>query len=165
MRNARTALKLSTETKLWLLISAFLLLFAFGVYNVMRPDRGPLSLVRGDVRRITPLVLVGPYPTEEEISRLKLSGVKELVSLMKPGLPFEAELVSREIKAAEKNGLSFTNYPMDFLKSGSPENINAINQAVAHVLSSQKKTYVHCYLGRHRVADFEREFRKSTGNY
>lgn len=160
----RVALKLSTETKLWLLITGFLLLFAFGIYNVMRPDRGPLSLIRGDVRQITPLVLVGPYPTEEELSRLKLIGVKELVSLMKPGLPFEAELVSREKAAAEKNGLTFTIFPMDFLKSDGPENVRAINQAVAHVLASQKKTYVHCYLGRHRVVAFEREFRKSIGN-
>ena len=52
---------------------------------------------------------------------------------------------------------------MDFLKSDSPENVRAINQAVAHVIASQKKTYVHCYLGRHRVVAFEREFMKSIG--
>lgn len=157
-------MKLSTETKLWLLVSAFLLLFAFGVYNVKRPDRGPLSLVRGDVRQITPLVLIGPYPTEEEIFELKRNGVKELVSLMYPGLPFETGLVSREKAAAEKNGLAFANYPMDYINPDKPDNAKEAALAAAHVRASGEKTYVHCYLGRHRVAVFEGEFRKTIGN-
>lgn len=157
-------MKISDETKIWLLISAFLLLFAFGVYNVMRPDRGPLSLIRGDVRQITPLVLIGPYPTEEEILELRRRGVQELISLMSPGLPFEGELVSIEKEAAEKNGLAFANYPMNFMKLGGPDSAREASLAVAHVNGSHKKTYIHCYLGRHRVSLFERELRKTMGN-
>lgn len=154
-------MSVKTEIKLWLLIAVFVGLLAFGVYSVMRPDRGPIKLVRGDVREIAPKVLIGPYPTEEEILVLKSRGVERLISLMDPSIPVETGLVQSEKATAGKNGLEFANFPMQFISPESAGNIEEALKAAANIRSvSDKKTYVHCYLGRHRVEVFERQFKK-----
>lgn len=156
-------MSVGTEKKVWILVAVFAGLFAFGIYNVFKPDIPPLSFVRGEVREIVPGVLIGPYPTENEIFRLKRMGVVEIVSLMDASSPIEARLVEDGKMLASDNGLKHLNFSVDFTRLGSPANIELIDSAIRHVLdvaSKERKVYVHCYLGRHRVGLFERELLK-----
>ncbi|MBI5491967.1 MAG: hypothetical protein HY893_03420 [Deltaproteobacteria bacterium] len=153
---------MNTEKKFWLLIAAFACLFALGVYSVFRPDKGPIQLIRGPVREIAPGLIAGPYPSRDEVAGLKEKGVQEIISLMDPSMPLEAQIIDVERDAAGKNGIEYLNFPLSFLNLRSDANMERINAAVAHALSSKgKRIYVHCYLGRHRVGVFEEEYRKA----
>lgn len=153
---------MSTEKKIWLLVLFFAGLFSYAVYNVYRPDTGPMSFVRGEVRVFNENVIVGPYPTKEEMIRLKKRGVVEVISLMDDDSAVESVLVGEEKKLAAVVGLRFANFPMDFARLDSDDNKGHLADAVAYVLSlDTTKVYVHCYLGRHRVGAFEREFGKA----
>lgn len=150
---------MSTEKKVWLLVGVFALLFAYGIYNVYKPDHLPMSFVRGEVRAIGPGVIVGPYPTEPEMRRLKRLGVVELVSLMDPGNPVESPLVAKEAESARGLGLGHVVFPMGFVDLGSDANTARVEEALGYVLANtpeegEGKLYVHCYLGRHRVGIF-----------
>lgn len=155
---------MSTEKKIWVLVLFFAGLFSYAVYNVYRPDTGPMSFVRGEVRVFNENVIVGPYPTEKEMIRLKKRGVVEVISLMDDDSTVESVLVGEEKKLAAVVGLRFANFPMDFARLDSDDNKVHLADAVAYVLSlytDKKMVYVHCYLGRHRVGSFEREFGKA----
>lgn len=155
---------MSTEKKIWLLVLFFAGLFSYAVYNVYRPDTGPMSFVRGAARELGPNVIIGPYPTQEELARLKKRGVVEVISLMDGDSTVESLLVSEEKKSVAAVGLGFANFPMDFSRLESDGNMRHLADAVRYVLALDKtKVYVHCYLGRHRVGIFEREFLKARG--
>ncbi len=155
---------MSTEKKIWLLVLFFAGLFVYAVYNVYRPDTGPMSFVRGSARDLGPNIIVGPYPTHEELTRLKKRGVEEIISLMDDDSAVESALVSEEKKTVAGIGLRFANFPMDFSRLESNDNMGHLADAVAHVMALEKtKVYIHCYLGRHRVGLFEREFLRAQG--
>lgn len=154
---------MNTEKKIWLLALVFGSLFTYAVYNILTPDRFPMSFVRGEAREITPLMIVGPYPTEREIQKLKDRGVEVLVSFLNPSNPAETLLEEEERRNAPKAGLLYLNFPMDFLHLEGAANSEQIRLAIERLKGYRgRKTYVHCYLGRHRVAMFEKEFLKGT---
>ena len=154
---------MNTEKKIWLLALVFGSLFIYAVYNILTPDRFPMSFVRGEAREITPLVLVGPYPTEREIKKLKAKGVEVLVSFLNPANPAETMLEAEERRNAPKAGLLYLNFPMDFLHLEGAANSEQIRLTIERLKGyAGRKTYVHCYLGRHRVAMFEKEFLKKA---
>ncbi len=154
---------MNTEKKIWLLALVFGALFIYAVYNIFTPDRFPMSFVLGQAREITPLVSVGPYPTEREIRKLKANGVEVLVSFLSPSNPAETMLEDEGRRNAAKAGLEYMNFPMDFLHLDSKVNSEQIRLAKERLKGyTGKKIYVHCYLGRHRVALFEKEFLKGT---
>ena len=142
----------SSNKKLWLLTLAGLCLFAYGVYNVYAPENFPMSFVQGKVRRINEKVIVGPYPTEHELYRLRKKGVSKVISLMNPNMPFESSLIKMERKAAKKYGIEFKNIPMSYLNLGGQDNKEQLSNILDEILGSgDKVVYVHCYLGRHRM--------------
>ncbi len=154
---------MNTEKKIWLLALVFGSLFIYAVYNILTPDRFPMSFVRGEAREITPLMIVGPYPTEREIKKLKARGVEVLVSFLNPSNPAETLLEEEERRNAPKAGLLYLNFPMDFLHLEGKANSEQIRLAIERLKAyAGRKIYVHCYLGRHRVAMFEKEFFKGT---
>ncbi len=152
---------LNTEKKFWIITLFFLGLFAYGIYNVFIPDRFPMSFVRGEARKIGANVIIGPYPTESELIKLKDNGVEEVISLMDPASPVESELVKREKGLVKRLGLEFKNFPMSFVRLESEENKKRLSSLVSYILSdSTKQRYIHCYLGRHRVGLLEKELEK-----
>ncbi len=156
---------MSTEKKVWIIVVVSITLFAFGLYNVYKPDTLPMNFVRGDVREITPGVLIGPYPTEREIKRLKRIGVVAFVNLMDSSNPLEKDLFKVEQRAAEKYGLTVLNFPMGFIKLGSKANTATVAEAVKRTMeittAPEESIYVHCYLGRHRVGVFAKAYIKA----
>lgn len=153
---------MSTEKKLLVITAVFASLFAYGVFNVFKPDIPPLSFVRGTVREISPGVLIGPYPSDNELYRLKAMGVRTVISLMDPGSQVESMVEAEGRTLAEGYGMEYHDFPMSVVDMEGEGNIMKVKEAVRQARSSNgKKVYVHCYLGRHRVGMFEREFLKA----
>ncbi len=143
---------MSSSKKMWILTLVGISLFAYGVYNVYSPENFPMSFVHGKVRRINEKVIVGPYPTEHELYRLRKKGVNKVISLMNPNMPFESSLIKMERKAAKSYGIEFVNIPMSYLSLGGQGNKDQLSNILDEIMGSgDKVVYVHCYLGRHRM--------------
>lgn len=154
---------MSTEKKLRLIMTAFVMLVAYGIWNLFQPDNFPMSFVRGEVREAAPGVLVGPYPTEAELKILARNGVVEVISLMDPESAVESRLVEEEIKLVSLRGLRFQNYPMDFKDMNGQKSAAGLEQTMERLSKrGGEKFYVHCYLGRHRVGIVEAALKKSA---
>ena len=152
---------MSSEKKFWIITAVFAVLFAYGIFNVFKPDIPPLSFVRGTVREISPGVLIGPYPSDNEMYRLKAMGVRTVISLMDPGSKVESMLVAEGKARAEGYSMEHYGFPMSVADMEGEGNMAQVKEAVRQAWSSGgNKVYVHCYLGRHRVSMFEREFIK-----
>ncbi len=152
---------MSSEKKFWIIAAVFAVLFAYGIYNVFKPDIPPLSFVRGTVREISPGVLIGPYPSDNEMYRLKAMGVRTVISLMDPGSKVESMLVAEGKARAEGYGMEHYGFPMSVGDMEGEGNMAQVKEAVRQARPSEgNKVYVHCYLGRHRAGIFEREFIK-----
>jgi len=151
-----------TESKVWILTIFFLALFGFGLYSAFKPESYPLKFIRGDVRLVSSNVIIGPYPGKREWKRLRDDmGVDVLVSLMDPASIVEGGFVKKEKAFAKKYGMEFKNYPMDFLHLSDKGNIDQARLLTEYLLKSgDKKFYVHCYLGRHRVKVFADIYKK-----
>lgn len=151
---------MSTEKKLWVITLVFIGAFAYGVWNLFQPDAFPISFVRGEAREAAPGVIVGPYPTDDELRLLKNNGVTEVVSLMHPESAVESALVAEEARLVASRGMRFMNFPMDFKDMKGAESASSLARAVDRIRArGEAKLYVHCYLGRHRVALIEAALR------
>ena len=92
----------------------------------------------------------GPYPTESDLRRLKAEGFTDVISLLHPAVvPFEPALLSREVEAAETAGINLIHTPMLPWLS---ENVESLERLRTVIQEGEGKYYVHCYLGRDRVA-------------
>lgn len=152
---------MSTEKKLRLIMALFVMLVAYGVFNLFQPDVFPMSFVRGTVREAAPGVLAGPYPTDAELKILARNGVVEVISLMDPESTVESRLVAEEKKLVSLLGLRFLNFPMDFQDMNGQRSVAGLEQVMERLLKrGNDKIYVHCYLGRHRVGMVEAALKK-----
>ena len=152
---------MTSEKKFWAITAVFAALFAYGIFNVFKPDIPPLSFVRGTVREISPGVLVGPYPSESEMYRLKAMGVRVVISLMDPGSQVESMLVVEGKARAEDYGMEYHNFPINLMEMEGEASKASVAEAIGRARPAEgRKVYVHCYLGRHRASIFEREFIK-----
>ncbi len=155
-----------TESKIWIITVFFVGLFAFGLYSAFRPESYPLKFIRGDVRLVAENVIIGPYPEKREWRRLREDmGVDVLVSLMDPASVVEGGFVKKEKEFAARYGMEFRNFPMDFMHLSDKSNKEQAKLLTKYILKSgEKKFYVHCYLGRHRVQVFADTFKEKTGH-
>jgi tetratricopeptide (TPR) repeat protein len=102
--------------------------------------------------RIT-MISFGPYPEESDFKVLKKNGVKYIVSLLDPRLPYERTLLEREHQNAEKYGMTLKDFPMAsiFDQKVFPDYLEQQQNAVRFLRRLDGPAYVHCYLGKHRV--------------
>lgn len=103
-------------------------------------------------------VVLGPYPSGDDLRMLKQHGVETVVSLLDPALPYERVLMDREEALAAQYRLRLLSFPMvSFfgrpVGDGYGANGTAAAEAVAH---AGGKVYLHCYLGLHRTASVRR---------
>lgn len=125
--------------------------FGYGVFLLFAPDRFPMNFARGPVARPAPDLIVGPYPVEAELLRLKRMGVVEVLSLLDAVSPVEGELVVRERNLVERLGMRFVNIPVPvgaLLAGDGGWETRTAGHIRANPVSLR---YLHCYLGRHRV--------------
>lgn len=125
--------------------------FGYGIYNIFEPDRFPMRFVRGEAIQLDERVSLGPYPSPREFHRLRRMGITTFVSLMSPDFPIEAPLIRQEETLCQRVGVTCRNFPMNFSAIGSAANAEQADAVVTFIKSQPGKTYVHCYLGRHRV--------------
>lgn len=135
---------------------------SYGIFNIFEPEHFPIKFLRGDVVEVSDRLVVGPYPTEDEIVRLKKLGVTELIGLMNSQMPFEMPLIAKEKSLAEKYKLGFRNVPLMYLPNlESKQNLARVAELVSELRESSNRVYVHCYLGRHRVGLVKTEYLKA----
>lgn len=131
------------------------LLGVSAVYAILITPANPIMRIfRREISDIASNVIIGPYPVESDIKRLKDNGIVTIISLLDPNLPYENQLLKQEISLAKQYKLQLLNFPMASIlgqKLGAYYENNA--QAAADAIAKAKgKIYLHCYLGIHRVA-------------
>ena len=131
----------------WLLaVSTVMLTFA-GLYYFLNTGSGIVQSSQGDVvegERFT----FGPYPEKEDLINLKERGYDGVITLLSPTLPIEKPLLDKEIRSAEEAELEVHALPMLPWVGDNTQSIEKVKELIAQ---DDKKYYVHCYLGRHRV--------------
>jgi tetratricopeptide (TPR) repeat protein len=102
--------------------------------------------------RIT-MISFGPYPEEADFKVLKRNGVKYIVSLLDPRLPYEKSLLEREQQLADQYGMTVKDFPMAsiFDQKIFPDYLEEQRKATRFLRHLDAPAYVHCYLGKHRV--------------
>jgi len=142
---------------------ASLLLVGAGIFWFLITPRNPITdRFRGQFSYSGAKVIVGPYPDEADLRKLRRQGVTNIVSLLNPQLPYENVLIEREREIAKKLGLDFVNYPMTSLWGravGDEYEQNATSAALT-VVHAPGKAYLHCYLGIHRAKAVEERIAK-----
>lgn len=131
-----------------------LLAFSAAYMVLITPDNPVMRIFRGEISDISADIIIGPYPVESDIKRLSKNGIRTIVSLLDPALPYEKQLLEQETALAKQYQLQLLNFPMASIlgqKMGSyyEDNANAAADAIA---ATKGKVYLHCYLGIHRVA-------------
>lgn len=131
---------------------AYVLLVNFAV---VEPYLYPLHWIQGNVRRVAPDIIVGPYPEFRLLVSLRARGVKIVVSLLDPHLIYETSLIKQEKRYSKTLGMKDYDFPMDSRQpSSSPLNARALRKIRELVARHpHTKVYIHCYLGIHRVGD------------
>ncbi len=129
-------------------IPALAVLFTLGtLYFWFHPEqfRGYVSGVFRSVGQFT----FGPYPSLEDMQKLKQEGYTAIISLLHPAVvPFEPKLWAEEQQNARKVGIPLIHLPMLPWVS---ENKSALDSIRTLATRGHGRYYVHCYLGRDRV--------------
>lgn len=136
-------------------------------YLLRHPESAFMRLFRAEAPQHFGMITIGPYPqTDEDYRRLKEGGVKYLVTLLDPRLPYEKPMLDREFEMAARFGLevkSFPMFPMDSMldteiMAGTAE---SRARAVEFLQKVDAPAYVHCYLGIHRALNVRDEVIKA----
>ena len=120
-------------------------------FDYLEPYLPPVYLARASVRRYNDRILIGPYSHLDEMKVLKRRGVQTIISLLDTALPQEKALAEREADNARRLGLEYRLFPLGYIPLDSAHNRATREQIAKSVASDRKITYIHCYLGRHRV--------------
>lgn len=129
-----------------------LLVTVLSNFDYFEPYLPPVYLARATVRSYNDRIMIGPYPHLDEMKALKRSGVQTIISLLDTSLPQEKALAEREAVNARRLGLEIRFFPLGYIPLDSARNRATREQVAKSIVSDRKKTYIHCYLGRHRVA-------------
>lgn len=99
-------------------------------------------------------ITFGSYPDEEKLKELEAEGYDGVITVMNPEIPFERVLLQREKEDGEEIGISIYSFPMLPWISSNEESLSEIKRLVS---DNDKRFYIHCYLGKHRVELVRRE--------
>ncbi len=131
----------------WILVTSTVLLTVAGLYYFLNTGSGLVQGSQGEIvegERFT----FGPYPEKEDLIRLQEQGYDGVITLLNPALPIEKPLLDKEKSNADAANLEFHSLPM---LPWVGDNSKSIERAKQIIKQDDKKYYVHCYLGRHRV--------------
>lgn len=102
----------------------------------------------------------GPYPDAQKMEELKEQGYDGVITLLNPTIPFEKVLLKEEMQNGKAIGIPVYSQPMLPWVSNNRESLNAVKRLVSQ---QDKRFYIHCYLGKHRVDLVRRELDLRTG--
>jgi tetratricopeptide (TPR) repeat protein len=126
---------------------------ASGYWLILHPDNPFTRLFQRNISDVDARVVIGPYPSERDFRLLKAHDVGLIVSVLNPAIPYEATLIERERTLAAKYGIELRIFPMSSIlgqKFGDDYDTNAAKAAAA-IAETNRKVYLHCYLGMHRI--------------
>ncbi|MCJ7501549.1 MAG: tetratricopeptide repeat protein [Acidobacteriia bacterium] len=158
---------LAKLARLRVLIPAFLLLLllagGLGYLILLRPRSIFMRWAQSDLPDQITMISIGPYPEDEEFQHLKKAKVKYIVSLLDPRLPYEKELIEREMALAPKYQMTVKVFPMAsiFDRQIFPDYLEQQQKAVDFLKNLDGPAYMHCYLGKHRVIHVRDELVKA----
>jgi len=143
-----------THLRLFIKLLIWGVLLSYAGYAVLiNPDNPVVRVFRGEISDTAADIITGPYPVENDMKQLSKHGIKTIVSLLDPALPYEKQLLEQETALAKQYQLQLLNFPMTSIlgqKIGSYYDNNA-NAAADAIAAINGKVYLHCYLGIHRV--------------
>lgn len=135
-------------------VEFFILLITFtGWYVLITPDNLLTRHFRRNFESLDQRVIIGPYPSKEDFPLLIDNHVKVIISLLNPEIPYESKLIMEERENALASGIQWVNFPMSSVlghRFGEEYEKNA-EKAAQFINEESGKTYLHCYLGKHRV--------------
>jgi tetratricopeptide (TPR) repeat protein len=136
-----------------LMVLALAVAAAAAWWVLVNPDNPLTTLFRRRISDVNARIIIGPYPAERDFRLLKQNRVGLVVSLLDPAIPYEATLLARERDIAAKYGLLLKNFPMSSILGSRFGNYydTSAAAAAAAIAASPEKTYLHCYLGMHRI--------------
>jgi protein tyrosine phosphatase (PTP) superfamily phosphohydrolase (DUF442 family) len=102
---------------------------------------------RGELLRVNKWLILGPYPTDEEVGPLRAAGVKDLVSLLDEHNKGDAQWILKEAQWSQLYGFRVTRFPVRS-ETMTPAQV----QQVVNFLRTQPgPVYVHGFLTDRRV--------------
>jgi len=161
------ASRLAKLARLRVLIPAFLLLLllagGLGYLILLRPRSIFMRWAQSDLPDQITMISIGPYPEDKEFQILKKAKVQYIVSLLDPRLPYEKELIEREMALAPKYQMTVKVFPMAsiFDRQIFPDYLEQQQKAVDFLKNLDGPAYMHCYLGKHRVIHVRDELVKA----
>lgn len=152
---------LMTAVFSWLLISGrrsllpatgvvgIVFLSAFGVFYFLLDTN--MMIAMGNLREQTvenERLTFGSYPDLQRLESLEDQEYDGVITLLNPNIPFERVLLQEEKANGEEIGIEVYSFPMLPWISQNGNSLRGIDDLVA---GDDKRYYMHCYLGEHRV--------------
>lgn len=145
------------------LLVGVMLVGATGSYLILfHPESMVMQWFRSEMPEEFGRITIGPYPEEADFQKLKAGGVKYVVSLLDPSLPYERPMLEKEQALGQKYGVAVKNFPMFPLDSMLGSEVFARSRdegkkAVEFLKNADGPVYMHCYLGKHRAISLQDE--------
>jgi protein tyrosine phosphatase (PTP) superfamily phosphohydrolase (DUF442 family) len=102
---------------------------------------------RGELLRVNKWLILGPYPTDEEIVVLRAAGVKEMVSLLDENNKGDAPWILKEAQWSQLYGFRVMRFPV----RSDTISVAQVQQVVDYLKSKPGPVYVHGFLTDKRV--------------
>ncbi|MEG0261387.1 MAG: hypothetical protein RR595_04535 [Lysinibacillus sp.] len=131
-----------------LLMVASIALCSSALYYFLNTGSSVVQSSQGELETHGERFTFGPYPEADDLERLAKEGYDGVITLLSPTLPIEKPLLNRQIKNGEKAGIEIYSMPMLPWVGDNTETLESIKKLITQ---DDKRYYVHCYLGRHRV--------------
>ncbi len=143
-------------------LGAYLIFIFLAYFDYVERYLFPLHLMQGEVQTISERILIGPYQDFDELKRLRNeNGINVVISLLNPALPQERALLKSEMMSSRRLGITVYNYPLTHLDLKGKENRKMAYALIELIKDLEnRKIYIHCYLGRHRVNFIRSELMK-----
>lgn len=90
----------------------------------------------------------GSYPDLKKLEQLEDQDYDGVIALLNPNIPFERVLLNEEKTNGKEVGIEVYSFPM---LPWVIENGKSLRNIDRLVLENDKRYYIHCYLGKHRV--------------
>ena len=119
-----------------------------GLYYFLNTGSSVVQSSQGEVDTHGERFTFGPYPEAADLKRLKEEGYDGVLALLSPTLPIEKPLLDREIANGKEANMPVISMPMLPWVGDNSDTLAAIKELIN---ADDKRYYVHCYLGRHRV--------------
>lgn len=102
---------------------------------------------RGALLRVDKWLILGPYPTDEEIGQLRAAGVKEMVSLLDEHTKGDAQWILKEAMWSQLYGFRVMRFPL----RSEPLDPVQVQRVVSYLRTQPGPVYVHGFLTDRRV--------------